>query len=142
MGVDIGVCKFLPVREEKIARLEVLRALPGKEGKKADEELDMLYDAEIFPECERLRKEIPGLTLAGSRMLNLYYSIQLEYTNIEFSFYTELSDKRVLPATTVKILNDMRTLMRIADDDEKESMEYVADFLQCVCDNDLVIYPS
>lgn len=144
MGVDIGICKYIPEREEKIIRLELLSKLPKEEGKKYKEELYDLYYNEIHKEYYELEKQkIPELDgLIGYRMFNLWYEIDTLTVKIEFSFYNKYCDKRVYPEEIQKIVEDMQRLISVADDDIQGAMEYHIKFYQYLLSHNLMIYPA
>jgi hypothetical protein len=144
MGVDIGVCKYIPKREYKIKKLRLLTKLPeGDENRKAREELQKLFDEEIHVECEELQnKKIPELDYIGQRMFNLWWEINTHTIEIEFSFYKLYSDIRVIPEEIKNIIHDIKLLHPSADKEMKKSMEKQLLFFEYLVKNNLMIYPN
>lgn len=139
MGVDIGICKYIPEREEKIAELNILRKLKGVKGQNAEEELDKIYDNM----CKEINewKDIPPIDqFGGARMFNLWYKINLNTLNLEFSFYKLYSNTRVTPDRIKNIVEDMEKLLPLSD--MKEHMEELIKFFKYCVANNLMIYPN
>jgi hypothetical protein len=142
MGVDIGVCKYIPEREERIKRLEILERLSGDEGKKYELELQELFDNEITKENDELG-EIPEVDLyLGQRMFNLWYGLQTKVIDVEFSFFKEFSEERVSPDKIRNIIFDIELLFPVADSEMKEIMEEQLVFYKYLVEHNLMIYPN
>ena len=139
MGVDIGICKYIPEREEKIAELNILRKLKGIMGKAAEDELDEIYE-NMFKEVNEWKGIPPIDQFRGYRMFNLWYKIDLNTLDMEFSFYNLYHSTRVTPDMIKDIVEDMEKLLPVSD--MKERMEELLKFFRYCVANNLMIYPS
>lgn len=139
MGVDIGICKYIPEREEKIAELTILQKLKGTRGQKAGEELDELYE-KMFKEDYDSLKSPEVKQFRGSRMYNLWYKIYFNTIEVEFSFYNLYHNTRVTPDMIKNIVEDMEKLLPIFDMEER--IEELLKFFRYCVENNLMIYPA
>lgn len=141
MGVDIGICKYTPEREERIEKLDILRRLKGEPGKVANRRLDQLYD-EMSKEITSSYVGNPAERFKGQRMFNLWYNISTKTVNVEFSFYNLYHSTRVTPSMINDIVADIKKLLPSADEEEREQMEYLLEFFEYLLENNLMIYPN
>lgn len=141
MGVDIGICKYIPEREEQIAELNILQNLRGTKGQKAKEKLDEIYDSMYKEYKEILELKSPEIAqFLGQRMFNLWYNVDLHTIDLEFSFYNLYHNTRVTPDMLKDIVDDMEKLLPVSD--MKERMEVLIKFFKDCIANNLMIYPT
>jgi hypothetical protein len=144
MGVDIGICKYIPEREEKIAELNILSKLKGIMGETAKKERYEIYEkmhkeiSEVFEDDA----ENPAQHFKGHRMFNLWYRINLKTFDLEFSFYDLYGETRVTPDIITDIIHDLKMLLEIKENDNRERMEYLLKFFEYLVNNNLMIYPA
>lgn len=142
MGVDIGVCKYNPERELEIQRLELMSKLPGDEGEKYDKQLNELFETLHKEHNELEKQKIPQLHYIGYRMSNLWFRIdEFEILDpIEFSYGKKFNGRRLTPTQLAELSNDISRLWNIADDEMKDKMESIMNFLSYIIEHNLMIY--